>query len=57
MAVPSAAVNTLSGVMPMFIATRRMNPKITETTTENTIPLGADVRASCVSSDMWAEAS
>ena len=29
----------------------------TETTTENTIPRGAEVAASWVSSDMWAEAS
>ncbi len=30
---------------------------ITDTTTENTIPRGAEVWASWVSSDMWADAS
>ena len=30
---------------------------ITDTTTENTMPRGADFAASCVSSDMWADAS
>ena len=33
----------VSGVIPTFIATRRMKPKITETTTENTMPRGAEV--------------
>ena len=47
----------LSGVMPKFIAVRRMKPMITDTTTEKTIPRGADVDASWVSSDMCAEAS
>ena len=41
----------------MFIATSRMKPKITDTTTENTMPRGADVSASWVSSDMCADAS
>ena len=47
----------VAGVMPTFIATSRMKPKITDTTTENTMPRGAEVSASCVSSDMWADAS
>src|SRR6476659_4480058 len=34
-----------------------MNPKITEMTTDQTIPLGDEVSASWVSSDMCAEAS
>ena len=55
--VPSADGNTCSGVIPTFIAVRRMNPKITDTTTENTMPRGADVSASWVSSDMCADAS
>jgi len=52
--VPSAAVTwkALSGLIPMFMATRRMNPAITETTTEKTMPRGADRDASWVSSDM-----
>ncbi len=54
---PSAAVNALSGVMPTFIATSRMNPAMTEMITDQMIPRGAALAASCVSSDMWAEAS
>ena len=54
---PSAAVKTLSGVIPMFIATRRMKPAITEMMTDQMMPFGAARSASWVSSDMWAEAS
>ncbi len=50
-------VKTLSGVIPTFIATRRMNPKITEMTTDQTMPRGAAISASWVSSDMCADAS
>ena len=54
---PSAAGKILSGVMPTFIATRRTKPAITEMITDQMIPLGADVAAEWVSSDMCAEAS
>ena len=38
-------------------ATRRMNPKMTDTTTDMTMPIAADREAFLVSSLMWAEAS
>ena len=55
--MPSVPVKIFSGVIPTFIATSRMKPKITDTTTENTMPRGAAVSAPWVSSDMWADAS
>ena len=39
------------------IATSRMNPAITETTTDQIMPTAAPRDALCVSSDMCAEAS
>ena len=39
------------------IATSRMKPAITETTTDQSIPTAAERDAWCVSSDMCAEAS
>ena len=38
-------------------ATSRMNPKITDTTTDMTMPIAAERDAFLVSSLMWAEAS
>src|SRR5215218_6218697 len=43
--------------MAKVTATRRMKPKITETTTDMTIPQAAPMEARRVSSLMWAEAS
>src|SRR5689334_22517304 len=51
-----AASATFPG-MANVTATSRMNPKITDTTTDITMPMAADREAFRVSSLMWAEAS
>ena len=47
---------TLPGIANVT-ATSRMNPKMTDTTTDITMPIAADREAFCVSSLRWAEAS
>ena len=56
MYVPAASAPLSSGTANVT-ATSRMNPKITDTTTDMTIPQAAPIEADLVSSLMCAEAS